>query len=220
MNTYQLFCAASLPFFLVAGCSKPAKVTEEATPAPVVAETTPVPATPEPSVPQIIATPPPKRLAPNGTFFLLRPKSIETADGIIGLKPGTLVLRQEDGSFAADGQKIEVTEAELTNDLDIASRVAGTDARVQAAIRGNLTAAPLPAPKNASGTPDPGRKSSTNSSETRASDSKVIGATQGGPGGLQSSNSLGSGHTMTKGGFLYQKNSDGDWIKVRPLRSP
>src|SRR5687767_15158492 len=126
---------------VAASCSKPEPVPEEVVSAeeaePVVIEA-PAPATPAPVA--AAPLPPPKRLAPDGIFFLLAKKSVETDAGIIGLRPGAQVIRQPDGKFTVDGLGVDLEPGEMTNDLDVAARVAGADARAQAAIRQTLAA--------------------------------------------------------------------------------
>lgn len=192
----------------LAGCSKPksSKVEGPETPAPQpVVATTPPPVKTATPVP---ATPAPKRLAPTGTFFLLTKKSVETADGITGFKPGTQITQQADGSFTAGGLKLAVLPNEITNDLDLAARVAGADAQRQVAIQRAAATPAISATNNSTkpasaSTPDP---------------SRTVPATQRVGSGLDASSALGASHTMTKDGWLWQKTASGDWKRVRPLR--
>lgn len=203
---------------LVASCSKQDQTettaVEPATPAPVAA-------TPEP-VKVVAATPAPKRLAPDGTYFLTVKKSVETPDGIFGLKPGTQVLRQADGKYTADGHVLELQASEITNDLDIAARYAGADARAQSAIKQTLQArpaAPPPTTTAAVGGSTASRSTTTPANGTLGSTSSTVAPTQRSNGSmLDGSSALGSAHTKVQGGWLYQKDASGNWTAVRPVR--
>ena len=190
---------------LIAGCSK-----HETTSTDESGSATPPPAaTPAPVKAEVaVATPPPKRLAPEGMFFLLAKKSVETPDGIIGLKPGTQVLQQPDGKFMADGHPIEVLPTEITNDLDIAGRVVGADARAQAMIRQTLQARPASSAPKA-----PGSSAAAATSNPPPSPAAPRSNTA-----MQSTSSLGAAHTRVKDGWLWQQNTDGAWVKVRETR--
>lgn len=198
-------CAiATLP-----GCSKKPTGTEpapEPPPAATPPRTTPAPATPVPATP----TPVPKRLAPPGVFFLLVKKSVETSNGIIGFKPGTQIKQEADGSFTAEGKKLDVRPGEATNDLDLAARYAGADAQRQAALRQTAPLATTTAPAAA-------RPAATPTPAARASGPSVA-AGQRSPAALDASSALGSNHTMTKDGWLWQKDASGNWKRIKPLR--
>lgn len=94
----------------------------------VVIEATPPPTTPPP-------TPIPRRLAPEGTFFLIEYVSVQTSDGIVGYKPGTTVVRvKESGDtmrVKTATTELDVKHSQITNDLDIAARAGALDARAQ-----------------------------------------------------------------------------------------
>ncbi len=81
---------------------------------------------------------PQRRLAPEGTYFLLERASLRIDSGIIGFAPGTKVTLLEQGNSASkvtDGQyQFEVPPSQLTNDLDIAASVAQSDYTEQARI--------------------------------------------------------------------------------------
>lgn len=199
------------------GCSKRTTETEPApeTPAPVPVAT-PKPATPPPPTPAP-ATPPPvaKRLAPPGTFYLLVKKSVETSDGIIGFKPGTQVKQEADGAFTAEGHKLDVRANEITNDLDIAAHFAGADAMRQAAVR-QVLATPVAAPAaSVPGAPTP---SAPQTAARPTSSGPSIAAGQRSPAALGASSALGASHTMTRDGWLWQKDANGNWTRVKPLR--
>lgn len=202
---------------LSAGCSKLApKPQAEATPDPVPAALPPAPvATPAPVV--AVATPEPKpekRLAPEGVFYLLRGKSVETADGIFGVKPGSKVMKQADGTYLFEGHKLALQPAEVTNDLDIAARVGNAEARAQMAIRQTVQAAaatPVPAPSTPAPTVAASRPAAASTSQPARPAMGGGSSLGGGTGGL------GAGHTMTRDGWLWQKDGN-RWIRVRPLR--
>lgn len=205
---------------LLGACSKKTTETEpapEVVPDPVVVVETPEPAATPAPVPPVT-----KRLAPEGTFFLLVKKSAETPDGIFGFKPGTLVKQEADGSFTAEGHKLDVQPNEITNDLDIASHYAGADAQRQTALRqaAAIAAATTPPPSTqASGSTN--RSSSVpprSSSSSSSSSGGTVSATRRTAGGLESSSALGAGHTKTQDGWLWQKDTAGNWYRVRPLR--
>lgn len=175
----------------------------------------PPPSTVADSAPPVAVVPAPaqKRLAPEGVFFLLTKKSVETDAGIIGLRPGTQVVRQPDGKFLVEGHTLDLAPGEITNDLDIAVRVAGADTRSQAVIRQTLAARPAASVHR----PEPvtESRSSNSASESGASPSTPAQRSESSLGG---SNSLGAAHTRTQDGWLYQKNSDGEWERIRRLR--
>lgn len=198
---------------LLAACSRKTTETE---PAPeAMPESTVVVETPAPA-----ATPPPvaKRLAPEGTFFLLVKKSAETPDGIFGFKPGTVVKQEADGSFTAEGHKLDVQPNEITNDLDLAAHYAGADAQRQAALRQAAAIAAAVTPPPSASANNSSSAPSRSSSSSSSSSGGPVSATRRTAGGLESSSSLGSGHTKTQDGWLWQKDAAGNWHRVRPLR--
>jgi len=88
--------------------------------------------------PVATATPPPARnLAPPGTYFLLQRVSIMTDSGVIGDQPGTKVTLVKAGPpmVVTDGQnQFSVDPAQVTNDLDIATRAFYADQTALARI--------------------------------------------------------------------------------------
>jgi hypothetical protein len=197
---------------LAASCSRQNTTSDEPASAEesVVVVSTPseAPAIPPPVV--AAPAPPAKRLAPDGMFFLLTKKSVETDAGIVGLRPGAQVIRQPDGKFLADGHLLELAAGEITNDLDLAARVAGADARAQAAIRQTLAARPVTAPEASAEVAT--TNSTSDSVSPPANSAQRFGSSLGG------TNALGASHTRTQNGWLYQKNSAGEWEPVRPIR--
>jgi hypothetical protein len=79
-----------------------------------------------------------QRLAPEGTYFFLKRASLKTESSIIGFAPGTKVTMIEQRgstSIVSDGEhQFETASSELTNDLDIATRVAKADFEAQRKI--------------------------------------------------------------------------------------
>jgi len=86
---------------------------------------------------------PQRRVAPEGTYFLLERASLRIDSGVIGFAPGTKVtlLNQGDStSTVTDGRyQFTVPSSQLTNDLDIAASVAKSDYAAQAQLA-DLTA--------------------------------------------------------------------------------
>ncbi|EDY21198.1 hypothetical protein CfE428DRAFT_1491 [Chthoniobacter flavus Ellin428] len=128
------------------GCKKK-EVAEEPEEAPAAAPASkPKPATPEPNsvavatpAPKPAATPAPE-LAPPGIFYLVTSVSVETSDGILGLKPGQLLKQVRPGVYKADNNEVTLRPDQVTNDLTIARRVAAQDEQTQAAIQQHLAA--------------------------------------------------------------------------------
>jgi hypothetical protein len=81
---------------------------------------------------------PRQRLAPEGTYFFLKRASLTTESSIIGFAPGTKVTMIEQrgsASIVSDGEhQFETASSQLTNDLDIAARVAKADFEAQRKI--------------------------------------------------------------------------------------
>jgi hypothetical protein len=79
-----------------------------------------------------------RRLAPEGTYFLVQRTSLTTHSGVIGFAPGTKVTLVEQGDSAVtvtDGEyRFAVPPSQLTNDLDLAASVANSDYTAQARI--------------------------------------------------------------------------------------
>src|SRR5437667_2510014 len=82
------------------------------------------------------------RLAPEGTYFLIRRVSLKIDSGVVGFAPGTKVTLVERGvplSVVSDGQyQFSVAPSLLTNDLDIADGVAKSDYAAQAQIAAGI----------------------------------------------------------------------------------
>lgn len=145
-------------------------------------------------------------------------KSIETSDGILGFKPGTQLKKEADGTFTVEGRKLDVRANEVTNDLDLAARYAGADAQRQAVLRQSASALPPPPPVTSQGSPASQASQSSRPPAASSSSSGVVAPTRRVGSGLESSSSLGAGHSMTKDGWLWQKDASGNWRRVKPLR--
>ena len=181
------------------------KEPEPAPPVASAATSTPVTAPPA-------ATPPPSHLAPEGVYFLTRAVSVETADGIVGLSPGTQAVRQADGRYLADGHSVELLPSQITNDLRMAQHAAVADQAAQQKIRQAL----MSPSKTASATPPPSSDQALPTVPQPPAKQYIEGVDA--QGGLQSSTGLGSQHTRTGEGFLWQKSPDGQWwVPVKRL---
>jgi len=127
--------------FALAGCQK-SPVAQA--PAPASAAETPIPSTPPPTAPIAVATPPPAtpspQLAPPGVFYLIQPARIETADGIVGLKPGTGLKLIRPGVYLSPYGEVNLAEEQVTNDLGVARGVLAADQNAQAALKASLVA--------------------------------------------------------------------------------
>ncbi len=187
---------------LAAGCTKTDKtVTEEDEDEPIV-EATPAPAE---EVTIAEATPPPKRFAPEGVFYLITKKSIETDSGIVGFRPGTPAQLQPDGKYLVEGRTMELLPNEITNDLDLAARYAGADAQAQSALRQRLFSAAPP-------TPAPSGSNKKKKSTSPKPKPRPQGST------FKSTSSLNQTHTKVSDGWLWQKDGRGNWNKIKRVR--
>ena len=153
MRSYRLVAALALSS--VTGCSKSPSAANPpmATPTPVPVHTparSPAPSRPpkqnSTGVAAVASMPPrARRLAPEGTYFLLRFVSITTPSGVVGLPPGMKVtaLAHRDTSFEvtdADNHVFQVTESEITNDIDLGAAAGRRDAAVQWRIQNQIAA--------------------------------------------------------------------------------
>lgn len=139
-----LTCALVLGLAIgFSGCKKK-EVAEEAPEEAPAATPTPKPATPEPKIAVATPTPipatPAPQFAPPGVFYLLTSVSVETSDGILGLKPGQLLKQVRPGVYKADNNEVTLRPEQVTNDLTIARKVAVQDQQTQAAIQQHLAA--------------------------------------------------------------------------------
>jgi hypothetical protein len=117
----------------------PAPVQRSA-PKPTTAAHPPPPPKPLAQQPGAKPTPvtPQRRLAPEGTYFLLERASLRIESGVIGFAPGTKVTLVDQGDSAStvtDGQyQFTVPSSQLTNDLDLAASIAKSDYTAQAQL--------------------------------------------------------------------------------------
>jgi hypothetical protein len=85
-----------------------------------------------------IQEPQQRRLAPEGTFYLIERASLKTASGVVGFAPGTRVrvVQDKGETFSVtDGSTtFDVPADELTNDLDLAALVGRSDAKSQQTV--------------------------------------------------------------------------------------
>jgi hypothetical protein len=154
------------------------------------------------SVPKAAATsesmaPAGPQLAPPGVFYLLRATSVEVADGVHGLKPGTPMRKQPDGSYIADGHKVQIPDSDVTNDMQIARQALGADAAAQERVRQSLQAGAA-AERAAAAANVP--KSSSSGNPTRSSSGRT-----GSGSNLQLSGGL-EGGSLQRGGGLGGKS--------------
>jgi hypothetical protein len=205
--TTQLFMALSL--LVVPACNKHDSAAEEDSSQNDVAEVAP-PSPPPSDLPAPSAAPdsapPPTapQFAPAGVFYLVASVSVETTDGIIGLKPGTQVIKQDDGSFDASGRKLQLRPEQITNDLQLVRRITEAERAAQPAVR-STTAAPRPV------NPAPGLRPATPAPRTTASVTPVPPQ----PLGSRMDTSV----TRVKGGYIWKRNSKGEWEIDKPVRN-
>lgn len=97
----------------------------------------------------VLSTPEPHLVAPPGAFFLTKKISMETDSGIINFRPGTKVNRVGNRYVTADGKQLTLSANQMTNNLQLAQRAAGDDAKavaiIQAATRTARATQPAPA---------------------------------------------------------------------------
>lgn len=162
-------------FFTFASCSRSpqenAPVAQEERQEDAPAATPTPPTTPAVAVERSAATATPGPLqnwtAPEGIYFVLRQTSIESAEGLIGLRPGTKVQKQADGRFVTEDQRtVALPPDSVTNDLRVAQRVAAQDQQAQAAIRRAAAAAN---PRRPASTPRPVAKTETRTTSLQPS---------------------------------------------------
>ncbi len=196
---------------LLVGCKKPiADAPPEAPPeistaTPTPTTPTPAPPTPEPRV--AAATPAPNYTAPLGVYFLVAKASVETGDGITGLLPGTQLQQTGPMEYLAPGgHKLTLRPDQVTNDLRIARHMAGADTAAQNALRKMQAARPHPTAATASATPTPAPRTSAAPPAPRPT------ASIGGSG------ALGASHSRVKDGFIWEKDRNGVWQRIRPVR--
>jgi len=120
----QLPFMAGAPPIYEAPASEP---TPTPAPSPAVAVTAP------PSPP----TPAPRQAMPDGVFVVVKPASVETPDGILGVKPGDVVKATvEAGVYLLNGStKIALRADQVTNDVATARAAIANDQAMQTALK-------------------------------------------------------------------------------------
>jgi hypothetical protein len=195
----------------LAACNKPTAEQEPEPEAPVVQSAPPTPA-PLPTPAIVSATPEPNYFAPPGVYYLVSPASVETPDGIVGLRPGTKVQKVAPGKYTADGHQLELREVQVTNDLRVAHRVAGADRAAEAALRQAMNAAAEEAAKaaqaKAAATPVPSNVVATGQPPKPAAPRPGLGSSLGSSGAL--------GRTKSQDGWIWQMDANGNWQPLRP----
>lgn len=202
---------AALAALGIAGCQKPVAVEErQETQELIPEEGVFLPAklsTPAPAVPKSYVPPPPppdlRTLAPEGVFFLIVHKSVTTDDGITGFPPGTQVSRVRPGIYLVGGKELELRSSEVTNDLALARSLRHLDIRNQAVVRHASAATPEPATPVMSVGP------------AAVNHPAVVAPQQS---ALDLSAPLGTSHSRYKDGWLWQRDSNGEWRRVSRLK--
>lgn len=208
-NAPQLVAATVAMTF--AACNKPVADIEVVE--PVIVKATPPPATPAATPVVVVATPEPRYFAPPGVYFLMSAASVETPEGIVGLKPGTRLQKVAPGKFTANGHALDLRESQVTNDLRVAQQVAGADHAAQVALRQAMNAAaaaqtvqatpaatPASTPSNVVATGQPSKPAVTRPSG--------LGSSLGSSGAL--------GRTRSQDGWIWQMDANGNWQPLRP----
>jgi hypothetical protein len=201
-----LLCAS------VAACWKPIAKNEPAPETPDVVASTPAPQpsppprpTPAPPVVEA-ATPAPNYFAPPGVYFLVAKASIETANGITGLRPGTRLQQTGPTEYTdAEGHRLTLAANQVTNDLRIAQQVAGADVAAQSSLRQMQNARPAPTLQTAP---------TASTSEPRSASSAAKKPTTA----LGETSSLGPAQTRIQGGYHWERDANGNWRRGRPTR--
>lgn len=201
-----LLCAS------VAACWKPIAKNEPAPGTPDVAAGTPAPGAPPPPratpAPPVVeaATPAPNYFAPPGVYFLVTKASIETANGITGLRPGTRLQQTSPTEYTdPEGHKLTLTANQVTNDLRIAQQVAGADVAAQNSLRQMQNTRPAPTLQTATtaSPTEPRSASGTSKKPTTA---------------LGETSSLGPAQTRIQGGYHWERDTNGNWRRGRPTK--
>lgn len=210
LSHYRIVFAAivALPLSL-ASCKRPI-AEEEEEPAPPVAVATRPPATPTPP-PVAAATPKPNYFAPPGVYFLIAGISVETPEGIAGVKAGTRLQKIGAGKYTADGRTLELRDQQVTNDLRIAQRIIGADQAAQAAIRRTIQQA------------EATRVETAAAATPKATPNTIVArGTSTAPAPSRPTTALGSSgafnRTKTQDGWVWEMDSKGNWQPIRPNR--
>ena len=88
-----------------------------------------------------VPSPPPRHLAPAGTFYMVEYVAVRTKHGVAGFQPGlevqlAAVNKQKGTLTVSDGQyEVEVGPMQITNDLDIAALARRQDQQSQAELQ-------------------------------------------------------------------------------------
>jgi len=130
MKVTSIIASGALLLPILAGCQKTSTADDSPPPAP---------ATPAPSAPTIPAAPI-AEFAPPGVFYLIAPARIETADGIVGLNPGTGLKLVRPGVYLSPSGEVSLRDDQVTNNVTLARQVLAADQSSQAALRNSLAA--------------------------------------------------------------------------------
>jgi len=190
---------------ILSGCTKapnpspaipdtPAEALEIALPNPLP----PIPH--PPPTPSKITPPTPSKTVADGVYWVLFPISVESADGISTLRPGTAVKLIRPGFFVTPLGEMHISEDRLSNDLIQARNALAKYNARSVYVMPTHPLATLRQP------------TLTNATPAHTPAPRVIPApTQ------PATSSLGALHTRTKDGWLWQKDARGRWERVRPL---
>lgn len=205
--------ALLLLYASVAACWKPIAKNEPVPEPSDIVVSTPAPEPPPPpraqaTPPPVVeaATPAPNYFAPPGVYFLVTKASIETANGITGLRPGTRLQQSGPTEYTdAEGHKLVLAPNQVTKDLRIAQQVAGADMAAQNSLRQMQNTRPAPTLQTATtaSPTEPRSASGTSKKPTTA---------------LGETSSLGPAQTRIQGGYHWERDTNGNWRRGRPTK--
>jgi hypothetical protein len=216
-----------------AGCNKsPVSESEpdEAPPKAVsTANTTPAPAAPAantaPAAPAVANSPAAPatahaELAPPGVFYTIAPARVETASGIVGLKPGTGVKLTRPGFYLTPYGEVALADEQVTNDMALARQAANQDAAQQAQLKKVLEAKALEAKARAAAAAAKAAQVAQPAPSAPVPEPAALPSTESNTavntGGLQGAGAINTTHSSTKGkvyidnlGQKYWKDTQG-----------
>lgn len=138
------FLAALILSLATAACHKPVAENTPTAPESAPAESTPAPAkatpTPAPTAKPVAAaaTPAPSatpEMAPPGAYYLIVAARVETADGVVGLTPGTGVKLVRPGVYLSTQGEVKLSDNQVTNNMTLARQAKQQYEAGQAAIK-------------------------------------------------------------------------------------
>ena len=125
LGGYYYHERGQLPFMAAAPTSEAPASEPTPAPSPAVAVTAPT------------TTPAPRQAMPDGVFVVVKPASVETPDGILGVKPGDVVkATAEAGVYLFnDSAKVALRADQVTNDVATARAAIANDQAMQTALK-------------------------------------------------------------------------------------